>query len=247
MKKLFDREPVWFAVLWIGIYVVLFSAADALSEHIGIPKLITAAAGAAMSVCLYGFIRRHGLSRDMGLCRWQKPWRQDLYFAPIIAVAGVNLWNGAALHVPAWETVWFVVSMCFVGFLEEIIFRGLLFSAMAKSSVKWAFIVASVTFGMGHIVNLLSGAPLVGTLLQLVYAAAMGFCYTAVFYVSGSLVPCILSHAVTNALSVFAVPASGRADVITAAVLTLAGLGYGWWLLRTMGPVHGNAQERKNA
>ena len=53
-----------------------------------------------------------------------------------------------------------MVSMLFVGVLEEVIFRGLLFLAMAKDSMKAAVIVSSVTFGMGHIVNLLSGAPL---------------------------------------------------------------------------------------
>ena len=56
LKKLYDKDPVWFAVLWIGLYVVGFSAADAASDAIGISKLITAAVGLAMSAVLLGFL-----------------------------------------------------------------------------------------------------------------------------------------------------------------------------------------------
>ena len=32
MKKLFDKDEIWFAILWIVIYVVGFANADAISE-----------------------------------------------------------------------------------------------------------------------------------------------------------------------------------------------------------------------
>lgn len=40
--------------------------------------------------------------------------------------------------------------MLCVGFLEEMIFRGLLFEAIAKENVKKAIIISSVTFGIRH-------------------------------------------------------------------------------------------------
>ena len=36
MKKLFDKDEIWFAVLCIAVYVFGFSTADALSETVGI-------------------------------------------------------------------------------------------------------------------------------------------------------------------------------------------------------------------
>ena len=60
MKNLYRKEPIWFAVLWIVIYVVGFSAADGISENIGIPKLITVILGLLLSVILVGFIHREG-------------------------------------------------------------------------------------------------------------------------------------------------------------------------------------------
>ena len=125
-----------------------------------------------------------------------------------------------------------VICMCFVGFLEELIFRGFLFKAMCKDNVKTAILVSSLTFGMGHIINLLMGAPLLETLLQLAYASAVGFCYTAIFYVSGSILPCILSHAVVNALSVFVGTPTTANLILTAMIQIVLGLGYGVWLLR---------------
>jgi membrane protease YdiL (CAAX protease family) len=90
-----------------------------------------------------------------------------------------------------------------VGFIEEVIFRGFLFKMMAKSNIKSAIIVSSITFGMGHIINLLNGAELVPTLLQICYATATGYLFVIIFHKSKSLVPCIITHCLVNSLSVF--------------------------------------------
>jgi len=232
LKKLFDRDEVWFAVLWIVIYVVGFGNADMISETIGVPKLLTVLLGLALSAVLYLFVRRHKLFAYYGLCGVQGGGRRFLYFVPLAVISSVNFWNGVTVNAPALESLLYIVSMCFVGFLEELIFRGLLFKGMCKSSVKAAIIVSSLTFGVGHIVNLLMGAPLLDTLLQLVYASAIGFCYTAVFYVGGSILPCILSHIVVNATSVFAVTPDSGMNILIALVQTALGLVYGLWLLR---------------
>ena len=113
-----------------------------------------------------------------------------------------------------------------------MIFRGLLFQGMRKSGFLFAVIVSSVAFGAGHIVNLFLGEPLLGTLLQLVYASAIGFCYTAVFCAGGSLLPCILSHAFVNATSVFAPEPTAPMQILIAIVQTLLSTAYGLWLLR---------------
>ena len=65
--------------------------------------------------------------------------------------------------------------MLCVGFLEEVIFRGLLFQAIAKDNIKSAVIISSVTFGIGHIINLFngSGMDLVNNLCQIVFAFAI--------------------------------------------------------------------------
>lgn len=231
MKKIFEKDEVLFAVLWIVLYVVGFSNADAISESMGMPKVLTVCVGLVLSVCLYAFIRKNQLFTYFGLCRFKGSVRSVLYFIPLAVITSVNLWNGMTMNYSIMTSVLNVVSMCFVGFLEEVIFRGLLFKGMCKSNVKTAIIVSSLTFGMGHIVNLLLGAPLLNTLLQLVYASAIGFCYTAIFHVGGSILPCILSHALINSLSTFGVEPSDKGHMIIAAVQTVVSVAYGVWLL----------------
>ena len=96
--------------------------------------------------------------------------------------------------------------MIFVGFLEEIIFRGFLYQAMAKDSERSAIIVTSLTFGIGHIINLLNGAELVPTLIQIVYATTAGFMFVSILRKGNSLWPCIITHSLVNALSIFNEP-----------------------------------------
>ena len=233
MRKLFEKDETWFAVLWIILYVVGFSNADSLSQSMGTAKLLTVPVGLVMTLILYGFIRKNRLSEYLGLCRVSSPGKHYLHFIPLLIISSVNFWNGVTINCPAVEMVLYILSMCFVGFLEEVIFRGLLFRGMCKSHVTSAIIVSSLTFGMGHIVNLLLGAPVFDTLLQLIYASAIGFCYTAVFYVSGSILPCILSHAVVNSTSVFAAEPSVEAHLAITAVQTVISIAYGMWLLRS--------------
>ena len=100
----------------------------------------------------------------------------------------------------------YILSMLCVGFLEEMIFRGFLFNALVRDGVKSAIIISSVSFGIGHIVNLVngSGAELLPTMLQVVYAIAIGFAFVMIYYKTKSLLPCILTHSILNSLSVFA-------------------------------------------
>ena len=125
---------------------------------------------------------------------------------PLAILASGNLWNGAALNYPPADTVCRVVCMLCVGFLEEVIFRGLLFTAIAKDNIKSAVVISSVTFGIGHIINLFngSGMELVNNLCQIVFAIAVGFLLVTIFYRGGSLLPCILVHSAINTLSTFA-------------------------------------------
>lgn len=227
MKKFFDKQPVWFAVIWIIVYVLAFGNADTISESLGVPKLITAVVGLVLTVVLLLFLRKHALFPYCGLQSGKGG--RCLWFLPLIAVSTVNFWHGMTFREGA---ALYLISMVWVAILEELIFRGLLFRAMEKDGRTAAVIVSSVTFGVGHIVNLLLGAELLSTALQLVEATALGFCFTAVFMVTGSLLPCILSHAFINCTSFFALDPTPTGRIVTCLIVTVVAVAYGWWLLK---------------
>ncbi|MBR4101816.1 MAG: CPBP family intramembrane metalloprotease [Oscillospiraceae bacterium] len=232
MRKLFEKSEIWFAVMWIIIYVVGFSTADSISESMGIPKLVTAVFAIVLSVILLLFAKKNDLMGYFGLCRLQGSIRQFLFFLPLIIVSSVNFWNGVSCNQSALEAVLFVISMIGVGFLEELIFRGFLFKAMCRDNVKTAIVVSSLTFGFGHIVNLLRGAELAENLQQLIYASAIGFCFTVLFYVGKSIIPCIIVHALVNSTSIFGVDGNATLQIITTIIITVVSVAYGVYLLR---------------
>lgn len=204
MKKIYDKNELNFALIWIGIYVVMLSVGDSISGTIGLQKIVTAPVGIVLTIIMYLWISRNDLKKKYGLCSFEGSAKKYLYFIPFVLLATTNLWRGLSLNLTVVESILYVISMLCVGFLEEVIFRGFLFKAICKSNVKQAIIISSVTFGFGHIVNLLNGRDTVATLLQMCYAVAIGFVFTIVFYKGKSLWPCIITHGVINSLSTFA-------------------------------------------
>ena len=238
LKKLYDKSKIWFAISWIIAYCVLMSVGDALSASIGIEKSVTLAIGILLSAILLLFLKKNGLFSDYGLCKPKTSAKSMLYYIPILIMLTVNLWYGVSLNYDALETVLYILAMLCVGFLEEVIFRGLLFEAMRKDSAKAAIIVSSVTFGIGHIINLIngSGAELLPNLLQLIYATAAGFMFVMMYYKSKSLIGCIVTHGAFNALSVFANEANANAEmrILTAILLTAITGSYALYLALSM-------------
>ena len=238
LKKLYDKSKIWFAVAWIIAYCVLLSVGDALSALIGIEKSVTLAIGIVLSVILLLFLKKHGLSREYGLCAPKASVKSMLFYIPILVMLTANLWYGVTLNYGALEAVLYVLAMLCVGLLEEVIFRGLLFEAMRRDNLKAAIIVSSVTFGIGHIINLIngSGTELLPNLLQVVYATAAGFMFVMMYYKSKSLLVCIAAHGVFNALSVFAneANATNEMQIFTAILLTVITGSYALYLALSM-------------
>lgn len=203
MKKIYLKNEVTFAILMIVIYIVGTVISENITAGIGIEKLVPAIFHSILAVAVLVWIIRNGYAEKYGLTvpgyKLSKVW----FFIPLVVVACFGLIFGTELQYGLAETILYVVSMVCVGFLEEIIFRGFLFVGMAKNNVKSAIIVSSLTFGIGHIVNLFSGQQLLETIVQIVFAVAVGFTLVILFYKGKSLWPCIAFHALNNSLSAF--------------------------------------------
>lgn len=235
MNRLYEKNGILFAIIWIIVYVVGLSIADNLSIELGIEKSISLVLCLAMTLVAISWIQRNGYMSKFGLCKPQVSSAKMLYYIPLVLLATMNIWYGFAMKMTVLESILYVFSMLLVGFLEEIIFRGFLFVEMAKDNVKTAIIVSSITFGIGHIVNLFngSGADLFSNMLQVVYSIAAGFLFTIIFYKTKSLWPCIITHSVLNASSAFAneSAASHALEVGTAAALTVIAIGYAIYII----------------
>lgn len=199
MKKIFEKHETLNCILLIVLYVVINSYCI---QNFGLTDYRSAIINTIFSVALLVLIislkrvSYYGLAKVTNL-------KGYLYFIPLLLIISVNLWNGININNSSSEIIFYILTMLNVGFIEEIIFRGFLFKMMEKDNVKRAIIVSSITFGIGHIVNLLNGADFVLTLMQICYAIAIGYLFVIIFYKSNSLVPCIVAHSLNNCFSIF--------------------------------------------
>ena len=202
MKKPYEKSEITFAILWIVIYTV---GMGTLKSNFGLDSLWQMLGLIVLSAAMFLFVNRNGLMEKYGLAGWAKNSKAMLWFIPLWILSCLNLFSGFRPDYPMPGLIYAAVSMALVGFVEELLFRGFLFKAMLKDgNVKAAVIISSVTFGLGHILNLFTGQDLIETLNQVFFAVAVGFVFTFVFYKSGSLLPGILAHSFIDVSSVFA-------------------------------------------
>ena len=234
IKKFYDKNELWFSIIWIIAYCVLASMGDNLSDTLGITKVITLPILLLLSVILFLFIKRNNLTEKYGFCKADVAASKMLFYIPVIILLTANMWHGFRLNMSPFESILYILSMLCVGFLEELIFRGLLFNAMLINGKNSAIIVSSVTFGVGHIINLIngSGAELLPNLLQVVYAIAVGFMFMMIYYRTKSLLPCIIIHSVFNALSAFAneTGLTSKEQIISCILITLISGAYALYI-----------------
>ncbi len=94
--------------------------------------------------------------------------------------------------------IWTVIgTTVMVGIGEEMLFRGLIFTAFReKHGVFIGVLVSSFVFGFLHITNLVGGAEIGPTLFQMVSAGLSGIVSAWVFYKTENLIPTIIYHGV---------------------------------------------------
>lgn len=238
MNKLYKKSELWFALIWIIVYVVDTSITDAISRVIGLEKILTAPYLLILCIIALVWMKKNGLLEKYGLCKTDVGASKFMYYVPLVILASCNFWLGISMNGSWVEFILYAISMICVGFIEEIIFRGFLFRAMEKDGLKSAVIVSSVTFGIGHIVNLIngSGATLLANFCQVVSAVAFGFLFVILYYRGKSIIPCILTHSAINISSFFANEnaMNDKTRIIHSLILCAIALAYTVVLIKTL-------------
>lgn len=201
MRKLYEKKEVLFAVLWIVVYCVVMAP---IKGQFGYGSIWWLLAMIVFAAGITAFVRSNHLEEKYGLTGFPKDMKKYLFFIPMFVLATGNLWDGFSLSYKGAELIIATISMILVGFVEEMIFRGFLLKAMlGNGKTVPAIIVSAVTFGIGHIVNLFAGQASFETVMQIIFAISWGFILTMTFYRSGSLIPCIIAHAMIDAFSLY--------------------------------------------
>ncbi len=175
-----------------------------------IPNLLLA------TVCFF-YLKRTNIADEIGLLT--KPTERSktmLFYLPLLALPFLNLLYGINREISMVNLLELLLMYTGVGFMEEVIFRGLMFKALTK---KWnrylvvAFI--SFTFAIGHIVSMVAIDQSVGdTALQIINAFVVGFMFMVIILASGNLTICIITHILYNFIANISLVNSTDASII---------------------------------
>ncbi|MBQ7105776.1 MAG: CPBP family intramembrane metalloprotease [Bacilli bacterium] len=215
MKRSLEKYELFITIFLIVIYLLFNSIC---LNNFGEYSIYTFLCNLVLSLGIIIFILKNRLVKYYSLDSFPNP-KKYLYFFPMILLIFVNFIGGVGINNTFFEILFYMLSMICVGFLEEIIFRGFLFKMMAKDSLKSAIIVTTITFGIGHILNLFNGADLIPTLVQICYAMAGGYLFVMILIKSKSLWPCIITHSLLNSLSIFGVGSGVIYEVVVPILL----------------------------
>ena len=73
MKKLYEKNELTFAIVWIVVYCVLQSVGNPLNKVIGIEYAASAVFCILQTIVLFTFIRKNTLQKLYGLCKTPVP------------------------------------------------------------------------------------------------------------------------------------------------------------------------------
>lgn len=210
MKKSLEKYELFITIFLIVIYLISNSIC---LNNFGEFSIYTFICNLVLSIGIIIFIIKNKLVKYYSLDSFPN-LKKFLYFFPLVLLILVNFIGGIGINNTFSEIIFYMLSMICVGFLEEIIFRGFLFKMMAKDNLKAAITVTTLTFGIGHILNLFNGVDLVPTLIQVCYSLAVGYLFVMILIKGKSLWPCIITHSLVNSLSIFGIDSGVLYNVI---------------------------------
>lgn len=200
----FRVQPrVWIGILIYLAYVAVVFVVQLLS---GIPytdlgesgsnlflgaglSLIIGAILLAITTTLLGWWRPALFDRHRSAHKWP-------IIAPAVMVVAL-LFNLLSTDWGSYDGTFFAASivLLLVGFTEELTTRGLLLVGLrSRLSEVWVWFLTSALFGLMHLVNVLSGQPLAGTLQQVLFAFGAGTIFYILRRVTGSLIWAMVLH-----------------------------------------------------
>ena len=226
MRKLQDTKPIWHALVWIGIYIVTVNVGDLAGEQLGFPGL-TSIVLVALSAALLIYLRVGRRLAFYGIRPVQpETLPLTLFYLPLFAVAFLQYGKGFAAGLDTQTVLFAILLVAAVGFIEELLFRGFLLQALrTRGSLTRAIIISGVTFGIGHIVNLLRGYSLTDQALQLVAAVLIGIALAYCVVLTGSILPGVAFHALFN-LSGTLTAHSVLVDTLTVGIIAIVMIPY---------------------
>lgn len=202
MKKLYETKAVLHSLIWLAFYLVLNTITGNIASALKMDSdVISAIPNLLLAVICFIYLYRTGISNDIGLLT--KPTEKTitmLFYLPLLALPFLSLMYGFNTSLSPINIVLTLCMFTGVGFMEEIIFRGLMLKTLEKKWNRYVVVAfISFTFAVGHIVSMVAVQQSgMDTVLQIVNAFIVGFMFMQVFLASRNLTVCVITHILYN-------------------------------------------------
>ena len=133
MKKLYEKNELGAALLWIGAYCAV---SIPIRGSLGDESPVMLLGLAAIAGGILAFVKALRLEEKYGLVKWRGSAKEYLFFLPLLVLMTGNLWGGVGMAYGGAAQVCAALSMLLVGFIEELIFRGFLFRALLEREAR---------------------------------------------------------------------------------------------------------------
>lgn len=190
------------AVVLVGLQKssgVPYTDVDDSAENLRDFALIPMAATAATAT-VFAFVS--GWWRDLWKDEYKLSRPRWLNWVLVLFIAGI-LANFASGNIGDQTSEFLLTALAataLVGYTEEILFRGLVLRGSRGSgfSENKVMVVTAFAFGIFHAANLVNGAPLGGTLFQVVNAGLAGAGFYILFRKYGTILVPMVIHALVD-------------------------------------------------
>ncbi len=222
MRTTASKHPFLFSILTVVVFMIALWAPALLLSFFGPSFFLTngdyvyqGTAECLTSLIGIGFVGLLGYGwiwneRGKGL---MSGFASSAYFIVVSLLSLVSYIAEIALmdeveYNPVWLMVVFVLTVLLIGLAEETFFRGVVANLFLdkfgndSAGVWTATICSGMVFGLMHLSNIMS-SDVVGVLVQVIAACAMGMALTAIYYRCHNIWVLILVHAFVDICGAF--------------------------------------------
>jgi membrane protease YdiL (CAAX protease family) len=198
-NKLLKKNPIFVSVLWALLILSFYILGGVITQSMKMNVIDT---NLINGICIWASVliavlyiwKSKYTFIDMGFRKIEKDANISvLYYLPAVALEA----SGFAVGILDFNLNYLLAVIFLtvaVGFAEEIYFRSLILKTLEDKGVKNAIIISSLIFGITHIGNIIGGADILYTIIQVIFAFTFGIVFAEIFYLTKSLVPVILWH-----------------------------------------------------
>lgn len=234
MLNLYNNKPVLHSLVWLMAYLVMNTITGNYAGLTDVePYIISAVPNLLLAAVCFFYLKRNNIASEIGLLT--KPTERPttmLFYLPLLALPFLNLLYGINREISTANLLTLLLMYTGVGFMEEVIFRGLMFKALSKKWNRYVVVAfISITFGIGHIVSMVAINQSAGdTALQIINACVVGFLFMVIILASGNLTICIITHILYNFIAnISLVNSTDTSIIIISLVIIVLYVAYLLW------------------